>query len=365
MGIKGLVSLVKKYNPSIVQTENLDYFRGKKIALDISIYINKYVSSSRENWISLMCYLLMNLRYNDIDVIIIFDGKYVPPEKQLERESRKTNRQSQATRCDKLQSLFDRISTMQVVDLYTQHEVQEIFKRSKVDFSEINCEDPEELQILLREKIEKATIASQGVQPYHKEITRRLVKGMGFSYIEAYGEAEALCASLAFHGIVDAVVSTDSDCFAYGAPILITEIKGGKWTFMRLKDVLKALDMKFEPFVDLCISLGCDYNKNMTQCGPARVMEKLKMYGSLDVWKEQEPQRNFEVLRYEKCRKYFTPYTKEYLEICNFKVPGDVDPKFLTDVLVGTIYTCDYVSQVQRKEKRPSLYFQRPSLLDD
>lgn len=365
MGIKNLISLAKEYKKDLVKTANLDFFRGKKIALDISIYINKYVCTSRENWITQMCYLLMNLRYNDIQVIIIFDGKYVPPEKEQTREGRKVGRQSQAVRCDKMEALYEKVCTQKLVDEYTQMEVKEMFKRSKVDFSQINLEDPDDVQVLLKEKIEKSKISSEGVQPYHKEITKKLVKGLGFSYIQAYGEAEAMCSSLAYHGLVDAVVSTDSDCLAYGAPILITEIKGGKWTYIELKDVLSALSMEFPTFLDLCICLGCDYNKNMKGCGKKGAYVGMQKYKSLDKWQQQEPNKDFEILIYPKCRKYFKPYSKKYLASCNFKIPGDADPKILDEVLVGTIYNTQYVVDVQAKVKKPGLYFPKTSMLPD
>ncbi|KAI8429960.1 hypothetical protein MSG28_000421 [Choristoneura fumiferana] len=44
-----------------------------------------------------------------------------------------------------------------------------------------------------------------------------LLKSMGVICINGKGEAEATCAQLNSQGLVDAVVSQDSDCFAYGA----------------------------------------------------------------------------------------------------------------------------------------------------
>ncbi|XP_013193030.2 flap endonuclease GEN [Amyelois transitella] len=44
-----------------------------------------------------------------------------------------------------------------------------------------------------------------------------LLKHMGIRCVKGRGEAEATCAQLNSQGLVDAVVSQDSDCFAYGA----------------------------------------------------------------------------------------------------------------------------------------------------
>ncbi|CAH2099821.1 unnamed protein product [Euphydryas editha] len=45
----------------------------------------------------------------------------------------------------------------------------------------------------------------------------KLLKSMGVRCVRGRGEAEATCARLNAKGLVDAVVSQDSDCFAYGA----------------------------------------------------------------------------------------------------------------------------------------------------
>jgi len=151
MGIQNLTSLLKELNPNILRTESLDFFRGKRVSLDISVYINKYISINRENWTTQMAYLLMNLRYNDIEVIIIFDGKHVPIEKEMTREKRKLGRLSTANRCDKMQNLYDKImlsffdkkGNTRIVDESTQTEFRKLFARSRVDFNSINMEDPE------------------------------------------------------------------------------------------------------------------------------------------------------------------------------------------------------------------------------
>jgi len=209
-------------------------------------------------------------------------------------------------------------------------------------------------------------MAAEGVQPIHREITRNLVKAMGFSYIQAYGEAEALCSSLAFRGYVDAVISTDSDCLAYGTPILIIEIKGGQWQFYRLKDVLRTLGLKFTPFVDMCIALGCDYNTNIPKYGKKKVYDCIRKYGSLDKWEEAESHLEFEILRYQKCRKYFTAYSDRYIRKCIFRTPTDANITELDSIFSGTgsTYTGKYVLDVQNRLIKPGLWFNKSREVD-
>lgn len=44
-----------------------------------------------------------------------------------------------------------------------------------------------------------------------------LLDSLGIPWLKAEGEAEALCATLNKHGLVDAVVTSDGDAFLYGA----------------------------------------------------------------------------------------------------------------------------------------------------
>lgn len=44
-----------------------------------------------------------------------------------------------------------------------------------------------------------------------------LIRSMGLQCVQGPGEAEAFCAHLNANGLVDGVISQDSDCFAYGA----------------------------------------------------------------------------------------------------------------------------------------------------
>jgi len=365
MGIKNLTKLVKENKPDAFKTGDVSEFIGKSFAVDISIYINKYVNSSRDEWMNLMAFFLMNLRYHRIKVIIILDGKHVPPEKNMERESRKTGRENLSNRCDRMEALYEKITTRfidssgrtRLVDSNTQEEFKKLFARSKID-SDINHEDPEELAVILRERIEKAKLNAEGVTLVHKTITRELIKAMGFSYIEAHGEAEALCSSLAYHGIVDGVISTDSDCFTYGTPLLVRNISGSVWDYVELKDVLSALELDMTSFIDLCIALGCDYNKNMAGVGMKRAYQGILKYGTLSKWQEQEPTKPWETLRYKRCHEIFKPYSRKYVSKCQFKNPKNADVKKLNELFqkTGSSYTGEFVLSVQNREEKPRLF---------
>lgn len=109
-------------------------------------------------------------------------------------------------------------------------------------------------------------------------------KAEGFTVLQSVTESERLASLMCFHGIVDAVFSSDSDCLVYGVPLLVTKIfndtdKVKKYNCYRLERVLKLLDFDFNTFREFCISIGCDYNKRLYRCGPVKAYNYFKQYG--------------------------------------------------------------------------------------
>ncbi|XP_045506082.1 flap endonuclease GEN isoform X1 [Colias croceus] len=96
-----------------------------------------------------------------------------------------------------------------------------------------------------------------------------LLKSMGVRCIKGRGEAEATCARLNSQGLVDAVVSQDSDCFAYGARRVYRNFSvsssAGGGAMQGSVDCYDA-DKMFESngfgrkkMIALAILCGCDY----------------------------------------------------------------------------------------------------------
>ena len=85
MGIKSLNSFIKKNCPCTLKKIPFEDLRGKKIVIDASIYIYKFLENNMliEN-LYLMCTLF---RYYNMVPLFVFDGK-PPPEKKREIEHR-------------------------------------------------------------------------------------------------------------------------------------------------------------------------------------------------------------------------------------------------------------------------------------
>jgi len=358
MGIKDLNQLIKKFGKSpqekVFREIPAEEFRGKTFSVDISIFICSFVLSNQETWFNRMTNFLLSFQKYGINVIIVFDGKHVPQEKLVERESRKSNQQKEKARLEKLQ-FFKEKATMYADDVIPepiQEEFKELFKHNKKAIEPLNLRDPEDMIVFLQEQIDRKQQTSEGIQPHHKEMTRKLVTNMGLKYIEAHGEAESLAASMAYHGFVDGIISRDTDSLVYGTPILISDIKNNKINCVYLKDVLSSLSITMETFIDMCICLGCDYNHRMRLVGPAKIYPALLKFKTIDEWKKVNPEKPFHELKFNRCREIFRPYSKKYLKNkCHIKQrPINIDELDILYSKVNSRYSGAYISDVLKGE---------------
>ena len=92
----------------------------------------------------------------------------------------------------------------------------------------------------------------------------RLLASLGVPCVTAPGEAEAYCAALNRAGLVDAVVSDDSDCFCYGARTVLRNFSTDPKSFSVSRYTAAALQhevgLSRQRMVVMALLLGCDYN---------------------------------------------------------------------------------------------------------
>lgn len=371
MGIKDLLPSIKKIDSTIFKEMTVEEFKGKRVAVDISIYINTFAMSSQEFWFNLITNFLLNLVRWKLNPIIIFDGKNVPPEKLDERESRKSSQQLNIVREEKLTHFRNKIlmtcydgDTPKIVPEDIQDELKKICRITAKD--NINLRDADDVLMFVTTKLGKAQQSAEGITPRHKEMTRDLVKAMGLRHIQADGEAETLAASMAYQGIVDAVISRDTDCLVYGCPMLINNIEKGILSYVCIDDILKTLNFTMKQFVDFCICLGCDYNHRMPKYGPAAALKAIHQHGNIDEWKEVKPDLPFNILKYKRCRQLFRAYSKEYLNKCNI-ISCSIDKDKLDKLFaeVASRYTGEYVVNCLEGKDKPVFLGKESNILGD
>ena len=80
----------------------------------------------------------------------------------------------------------------------------------------------------------------------------------------------------------DVAVTIDSDALPFGCQLIAHNIGTPKETWIRLSDVLAALNMTLHTFQVFCVMLGTDFNPRLPLCGPAKALQCIKTFTCFD-----------------------------------------------------------------------------------
>ncbi|GAB0097127.1 Flap endonuclease GEN [Sergentomyia squamirostris] len=141
------------------------------------------------------------------------------------------------------------------------------------------------------------------------KICENLLTIMGVECVKGPGEAEAFCAHLNRDGLVDGVVSQDSDCFAYGARKVFRNFSvakqgsvaasGGAVDVYDMEKISPILDLGQNKLIVLALLAGCDYCPGVSGVGKDSVLKLFGHYTEAEILKHIRNWRNQE----EKFRK--------------------------------------------------------------
>ncbi len=328
MGIKDFYNVLKTECPEQIVTYHLSEFTGYRVAIDISIFLYRYIRTAGPiKWMSPFILLLCTLKKFGIKVVCIFDGPNPPPEKKLEQERRRATLKVSINRLEECIRVRDIIRDDYILyDLLMEAQLKKDCKilingkrPRKMDVT--NYDSPSDIIDSLNGTIEKLTNQTLPILPIYTEQAKMLVKTLGISCFQSDGEAETLCAYLAIKGDVDAVLTEDTDVMAYGTPFMLAfksfKLSENKVVGLHHKCILEALSMNQDEFRDLCILLSCDYNKRVKGYPPDGKTHKkpigIGLKGALAMIHEYR--RLEEVskhvvdctpLKYHRCRELFT-----------------------------------------------------------
>jgi 5'-3' exonuclease len=232
MGIRHLNKHLRDKCPDSIRVLNMADLEGKRIAIDISIYLYKYEGDDMllENM-----YLMLSIfRHHNITPIFIFDGK-PPPEKKELLMKRKEDKQEAQKEYEKLQKSLDNNVDF---DDSEKQEIVATMDQLKKQFIHIN-----------KDKIESV---------------KELIRAYGATYYDAPGEADELCALLVLKKKVWACLSEDMDLFVYGCPRVLRyfSLMNHSVVLYHMKGILEELSLNQKEFREICILSGTDYNIN-------------------------------------------------------------------------------------------------------
>ena len=329
MTIKSLSSFLKDKFPGHRRRVPAEFFARRRIAIDGHLLSYAYMSTAiaaeakkllhsqskvidqkslMERWLGRWLAQITILKEARWIPIVVLDGGEVPVEKTATRAKRNEGKLN----------------------------VREELKGLEVEIAQEDLS----MNMSARERRVKLMARDVHVTEQHFSRLRKLLETAGVSMIQARGEGEALCASLVKEGKCYAVLTQDSDCGTYLAPVVIISIEnptydpsGRRYQYCEViyyRQVMSKLGLTPEQYIDFCIMCGTDYNDNVPNWGPAKCYKLIQEYGSL----EKIPVAKYDTgpLNYQRVREIFAG---KYEMASGDLHPPLVDIGELTRVLAG------------------------------
>ena len=257
MGIQYLNSYIKNNTTHhSINKINLESLYGKTISIDTSIYLYKFLAD--DSLLENMYIMITLLKKYNITPIFVLDGK-----SPLEKIELLKKRQS-----DKYKAEKEYNSIKDSVKLITSFE-----KREKLY---------ETMHIL------KKQFVRMRKTEYDK--VKDLFNAFGVEYIEADGEADAICANLVIKNKAYACLSEDMDLFVYGCPRVLRYLSLTNNTVIlyNLNNILYELKMTLKEFKEISVLSGTDYNNSINN--NMNLYKVLKIY---NLYKQENVNTDF------------------------------------------------------------------------
>ena len=249
MGIRNLNRFLREQCGDEIKVTHLSELSGKKIAIDVSIYLYKFAA---DNTLIENMYLMLGLfRYYNIIPIFVFDGK-PPAEKMDLLQKRRENKLEARDEYDRLCITLKMNPDMDTIEKQEINNTMDMLKRTFI------------------------YISKQQIQQ-----VKELIRAYGATYYDAPGEADELCAMLAVKKKVWACMSEDMDMFVYGCPRIIKYLSLLNHTVVLydLVEILNKLGITQTQLREICVLSGTDYNMTTDKCAPT-------LYNTLKLFKK-------------------------------------------------------------------------------
>lgn len=314
MGIANLKKLINE----VAVRRNLSSYRGKRLAVDASIYLYQFIYRDEQDAVlkGVLKQLIKFHRFG-ITPVYVFDGK-ASSEVKIEVERRQFRREKVRNTLETLEielgetleTLGDTVTAASIMAEAETVPVGNVVV--EIPFTELDVplftrdSDDEEMEpadenddgvgefettedLMLRAVSIRSRILS--LQKQARRPTREMVEDckqlfelLGVPYVQSPGESDPTLAEMALSGEVDGIISEDTDMLPYGCELFITGFKDSVdyVTEFQLSRVLTKLNMKREQFVDLCILCGCDYADKIYKIGVKTGERMLRKHGTIE-----------------------------------------------------------------------------------
>jgi len=259
MGIRFLNGFLKtNCSPAAIHLVNFGALTGKKIAIDISIYLYKFSAENR--LIENIHRMLTLFTHYKIIPVFIFDGK-PPAEKKFVLQQRRQSKTAAEREYNQLKRQLDGMIISRPFSTSSASETDKIIQQMeklKTQFIYINRE----------------TINS----------VKDLLRAYGATYYDSPEEADTLCAMLVHKHKTWACLSDDMDMFAYGTAHVLRDfdINAHTATLYSMSAILDDLGISPAEFKMMCVIAGTDYN---TRSADAQQSPNVNMNMNMNIYK--------------------------------------------------------------------------------
>ncbi|KAI8869173.1 PIN domain-like protein, partial [Ramicandelaber brevisporus] len=256
MGVQGLWPLLE---PASRPVPDLDSLRGKRLAVDASIWLHQFIRAihgpdgqpAKGAHVVGFFRRLCKLMHYRIKPVLVFDGG-APELKRRTLADRKKSRQNAERNAATIAGKLYSVRRQAQADVARLEQVQ---RQALKAIGDVSTQMTEEVQTLLRL--------------------------CGIPYIVAPMEAEAQCAKLLQLGLVDGIVTDDSDVFLFGGDQVYRNLFHSKkhCEHYRATDLERELQFTRERLISLAQILGSDYTVGIRGAGAVLAMEILAVFG--------------------------------------------------------------------------------------
>lgn len=284
MGIHDLRKLLrdKGIHPDVV---SLSRFKGKRVAIDVGGFAyasyakanEKIVKKTdlavqmpdeteiRNEWFKFVLRFIETFLRHDVTPVFVFDGE-PRPEKAGTRVIRVNTRQKNVDEIEQIGKKLELQSALEKTD--------------------------EDIETLRRKLIQTPHVRFSDLKAL-----RKFVNALGLPWYCSKYDSEQLCSIFCIEGYCAATLSKDGDTLAFGCPVVLlknekrSDDEGSpQYQCYELQSVLDGLGMDYPAFVDMCIIMGCDFNKSpdnptsspMKQIGCSRAFELISNFGCIE-----------------------------------------------------------------------------------
>lgn len=321
MGIKSQFNkFLRDICPEVFEQIHISEYSYKKIAIDISLYLHKFKAVCGDDmWLSAFINLIGSLRRNKVHCVFIFDGNS-PIEKEVEKSKRRDNREKIEERNYLLEEALKDYYKTGVVDKC----LIDLYNKRRSPKRLLNNNNNEVVDISwIENKIEQRKNQLYQVFVEDFDLIKELFDILQVPYYIAPSEAEKMCSKLCLDGLVDAVLSEDTDIIAYGSNICLSKIDTKNDICVRIcyDKLLEKLKLTKEQFLDFCILCGTDYNSNIPGVGSKNAYKLISSYVNIENISNNNSKFDICILNHIRVRELFTifeDYNLSKIPYCGF-----------------------------------------------